>query len=47
MEDLSGVTAVEVEEAIEIRKLDGSRPTVDEMVAALFKPVKVVEDSTA
>lgn len=34
----------ELEADIDIRKADGSRPTVDEFVAAAFGPAEIVED---
>ena len=40
-------TKAEMEEPIVIRKWDGSVPTVDELVAAAFRPMRVVEDPDA
>lgn len=40
-------TKAEMEEPIDLRKPDGTRPTVDEVVAAAFGPVKIVEDPDA
>ena len=37
----------ELEAPIDIRKADGTRPTVDEFVEAAFGPVKIVEDPDA
>ena len=37
----------ELEEPIILRKPDGSAPTVDEVVSAVVRPVKVVEDPDA
>ena len=37
----------ELEEPIILRKPDGSRPTVDEVLDAVLAPVKVVEDMDA
>ncbi len=37
----------ELEEPIIPRKPDGSRPTVDEVVDAVLRPVRVVEDENA
>lgn len=37
----------ELEEPIILRKTDGSAPSVNEVVAAVFRPVKVVEDPDA
>ena len=37
----------EMEEAVVIRKADGSRPTVDEFMDAAFRPVQIVEDRDA
>lgn len=40
-------TKAEMEETIDIRKADGSRPTVDELVDAVLAPVEIVEDADA
>ncbi len=37
----------ELEEPVILRKPDGSAPTVDEVVSAVQRPVKVVEDPDA
>ncbi|MDE0390395.1 MAG: hypothetical protein OXI75_16975 [Rhodospirillales bacterium] len=37
----------ELEEPVILRKPDGTAPTVDEVVSAVFRPVKVVEDPDA
>ena len=37
----------EMEAPIDIRKPDGSKPTVDEAVAAVLRPVKIIEDADA
>ena len=37
----------ELEEPVILRKPDGSAPTVDEVVAAVLRPVNVVEDPEA
>ena len=37
----------ELEAPIEIRKADGTRPTVEELVDAVLAPVDIVEDSEA
>ena len=37
----------ELEKPVILRKPDGSRPTVDEVVEAVLRPVKVVEDPEA
>lgn len=37
----------ELEEPVILRKPDGSAPTVDEVVATILRPVKVVEDPDA
>lgn len=37
----------ELEEPVILRKPDGSVPTVDEVVDAVLRPVKVVEDPAA
>ncbi len=37
----------ELEVPIDIRKPDGTRPTVEELVDAVLAPVEVVEDSEA
>lgn len=37
----------EIEAPIDLRKPDGTRPTVDEVVAAAFGPVEIVEDTEA
>ncbi|MDE0058439.1 MAG: hypothetical protein OXI22_18790 [Defluviicoccus sp.] len=37
----------ELEEPIDLTRPDGSRPTVDEIVDALFAPVEIVEDEDA
>ena len=37
----------ELEEPVILRKPDGSAPTVDEVVSAVLRPVKVVEDPDA
>ena len=40
-------TKAEIEAPVEIRKPDGTRPTVDEFVAAVFRPVRIVPDPDA
>lgn len=37
----------EVEAPIILRKPDGSKPSVDEVVTAVLRPVKIVEDPDA
>lgn len=37
----------ELEAPIDIRKPDGSSPTVDELVDAVLAPVEIVEDADA
>ena len=37
----------ELEEPIDITRLDGSRPTVNEVVDAILAPVEIVEDADA
>ena len=37
----------ELNAPVTLRKPDGSAPTVDEVVARVLRPVKVVEDPTA
>jgi len=37
----------ELEEPVILRNPDGSAPTVDEVVSAVLRPVKVVEDPEA
>lgn len=37
----------EMEATIDIRKPDGTRPTVDELVDAVLAPVRIVEDRNA
>ncbi len=37
----------EIEEPVILRKPDGTAPTVDEVVSAVFRPVKVIEDPEA
>ena len=37
----------EMEEPVVLRNRDGSRPTVDEAVAAIFAPMEIVEDPDA
>lgn len=37
----------ELEEPINVRKPDGSAPSVDEVVDAVLRPVRVVEDPDA
>ena len=37
----------ELEESIILRKPDGSRPTVDEVLDAVLRPVRIVEDENA
>ena len=36
-----------LEEPVVLRNPDGSRPTVDEAVAAIFAPMEIVEDPDA
>ena len=40
-------TKAEMEVSIDIRTVDGTRPTVDEFVETAFGPMEVVEDSEA
>lgn len=40
-------TKAEMEAPIDIRKADGIRPTVDELVDAVLAPVEIVEDTEA
>ncbi|MYD94685.1 MAG: hypothetical protein F4Y02_13560 [Chloroflexi bacterium] len=40
-------TKAEMEEPIVIRGRDGSVPTVDELVRAAFRPMRIVEDRDA
>ena len=40
-------TKAELEESIDIRKPDGTRPTVDELVDAVLAPVEIIEDPEA
>ena len=37
----------ELEASIDIRKPDGSKPSVDEVADAVLRPVKIVEDAEA
>ena len=37
----------ELEAPIDLRKPDGTQPTVDEVVTAAFGPVEIIEDSDA
>lgn len=40
-------TKAEREAPIDIRKPDGTRPTVDELVDAVLAPVEIIEDPNA
>ena len=40
-------TKAEMEAPIDIRKPDGSKPSVDEVAEAVLAPTKIVEDSDA